>query len=363
MRRINSTSRPRLGRPAVQQDLIVQEIRDQIVAGELLPGSRLPTRESISQKYGAGANTVQRAIDKLRDDGFILSNGRNGTHVSPEPPHLTRYALVFPSVPSDSQWVRFWTALNNEAISVQRNQGRTLAIYYGVSRDHGSNDYLALQQDVLDHRVAGIIFATPPFGVLNTPVLDEPGIPRISIMAESDEVKLPRITPDINSFFDQAIKFLHERGCRKIAFLNPSGLENTPSQCAELLAAKGMMTQPFWNQIVHLSLPHTAQNLVQLLMHVTQNERPDGLIIGDDNLVEYATAGLVAAGVRVPDDIQVVAHCNFPWPTPSVVPVRRLGYDARQVLQTAIDYVDAMRRGEPVPQATPIYARFEDELL
>src|ERR1043165_1634150 len=95
-----SVSRPRLGRPSDRQDLIVQELREQIVAGELAPGSRLPTRESIGQKYGAGANTWKRALDKLRDDGFIKSSGRNGTHVCPEPPHLTRYGVVFPDTPS-----------------------------------------------------------------------------------------------------------------------------------------------------------------------------------------------------------------------------------------------------------------------
>ena len=132
----------RIGRPADRQELIIQELRDQIVAGQLSPGCRLPNRDEIGQKYGAGANTVQRALDRLKLDGFVYSSGRNGTFVSAEPPHLTRYAVVFPALPSQSQaWVRFWTALTNEAISIQNTQNRKLPLYYGINEDAATDDY------------------------------------------------------------------------------------------------------------------------------------------------------------------------------------------------------------------------------
>ena len=51
----------------------------------------------------------------------------------------------------------------------------------------------------------------------------------------------------------------------------------------------------------------------------------------DDNLVPDATAGLVAADVRVPYDIEVVAHANLPHSTPSAVPARRIGFNVRQL--------------------------------
>lgn len=354
----------RLGRPAERQDLIVQELREQIVGGQLLPGSRLPTRDEIGQRYGAGANTVQRALDRLRDDGFIHSSGRNGTHVSVEPPHLTRYAVVFPAVPTQAdQWVRFWTALSNEAIRIQSQEDRKLPLYYGVDSDPNSESYQELLRDVLAHRVAGIVFTSNPYKLAGTPILDEPNIPRIGIMEPSASVPVPTIHPDAKSFFNKALDYLQERGCRKIAFINPPGVDAFDSTLPQDITARGLTTQPFWNQTVHLALPQAARDITHLLMHANQTERPDGLIISDDNLVEYAAAGLVAAGVRVPDDLEVVAHCNFPWPTPSVVPVRRLGFDAGEVLQSAINYIDAMRRGDSVPPETKIAARFDHEVL
>lgn len=363
---MNTTSSPRtrLGRPADRQDLIDREIREQIVAGHLLPGSRLPTRDEIGQKYGAGANTVQRALDRLRVDGFIQSSGRNGTHVSVEPPHLTRYAVVFPGNPSQPHdWVSFFTALRNEAIRAQRTEGRKLPLYYGVHQDPTNDDYQALLADVLAHRVAGIVFASSAHGLVGSPILEAPGIPRVGIMLPAPHATFPTIYTDANSFLDRALKFLQERGCRKVAFINPPGFESLCEPMLEKIAKLGMETRPFWNQTVSVSIPYTARNLAHLLFHPEQTDRPDGLIISDDNLVEHATAGLLDAGVQVPGDIEVVAHCNFPWPTPSIVQVQRLGFDAHEVLQLAIDYIDALRRGESVAPVATIPARFENELL
>ena len=88
------------------------------------------------------------------------------------------------------------------------------------------------------------------------------------------------------------------------------------------------------------------------MMAANPKDRPDSLLILDDNLVEAATAGLVDAGVRVPRDMTVVARCNFPHPAPSAVPVMRVGYDVRELLSVCLDGLMRQRRGEPVPDIT-----------
>src|SRR5207249_5277576 len=109
----SSMNDSRLGRPADRQEAVVQELRERIVGGTLPPGSRLPTRLEIEQQFGVGSGTVQRALDRLKQDGFVQTSGRNGTFVVEEPPHLTRYAVVFPSLPQGTGWLRFWTALSS----------------------------------------------------------------------------------------------------------------------------------------------------------------------------------------------------------------------------------------------------------
>lgn len=340
---------------------IVHDLRRKIVQGEWPPGSRLPTRPEIEKAFGASRVTVQRALDCLIKDGFVYANGRQGTFVSQEPPHLTRYALVFPAVPSDGpRWVRFWTALANEAIGLRGAQERDLALYHGVDGHVDGEDFRRLVHEVRAHRVAGLIFASSPHLVRGTPLLDEPHLSRVAIASAGASLEMPTVEPDRRSFFVRTLDHFLACGRRRIAFINPPGI--VEASLFALLAERGLVARPHWCQTVHQSTPAAARNCVHLLMHAGQAERPDALLISDDNLVEHATAGLIAAGVRVPEDVEVVAHCNFPWPTPSVMPVKRLGYDARQVLGACIESIDRQRRGESVPPATKIAAWFEDEI-
>jgi DNA-binding LacI/PurR family transcriptional regulator len=349
-----------LGRPADRTNLIVRELRGQIVKGQLTPGSQLPTRAEIEESFSAGATTVQRALEHLRRDGFIQVNGRQGTFVVDNPPHLTNYALVFSSDPSIDNWTRFHAALQNEAQVLQQIRDFNIQIYYNINQHSESSDFRKLVKEVQSHRLGGIIFASNPFLVADTPLLSDTGIARVAIMGDKHDYNWPIVSNDSASFWQRAIQYLASRGRKRLGVLIPSGLQRSMED--HLLSSIGqysMTIQPHWIQGMTLGAPEFAANIMHLLMHSGQNERPDALIIADDNLVEHAMRGLVAAGVNVPNDVDVVAHCNFPYLTPSVLPVKRLGYDARQVLQACIDN---LKNTQQKPLVTRIPALFEEEV-
>ena len=41
-------------------------------------------------------------------------------------------------------------------------------------------------------------------------------------------------------------------------------------------------------------------------------DRPDCMLVSDDIVVDSVVAGILDAGLRVGEDIDVVAHCNYP---------------------------------------------------
>lgn len=350
-----------LGRPADSKNRIVSEMRARIVGGELLPGSRFPTRTEIARIYGAGTATVQTALDALTNEGFIRVQARRGTFVVDNPPHLARYGVVFLSASDEFKRNRFSTALDSEVRHLRHQRpDLEIAEYYGVDGHEDSEDYQRLVREVRAHRIAGLIFTAHPFPVKGTPLLDEPGVPRVALMDALGELPVPIISLNMDSFFAHALDDLKARGRKRIAFLNPTGICDWQDKLLPLLAQRGMETRPFWWQCVAPENAETARFVAHLLMRC--EERPDALIIGDDNLLEYAVAGLVAAGTRVPEELTVVAHCNFPYPTPSALPVRRLGFDARRVLEACIRSIDSQRDNVEVPQVTNIKAVFEEEL-
>ena len=54
-------------------------------------------------------------------------------------------------------------------------------------------------------------------------------------------------------------------------------------------------------------------------------------------------AGLAALALRCPADVDVVAHANFPWPTPSALPITRIGFDATDILKQALIDLERQR--------------------
>jgi DNA-binding LacI/PurR family transcriptional regulator len=108
----------------------------------------------------------------------------------------------------------------------------------------------------------------------------------------------------------------------------------------------------------------SADECVHLLLHDGQTERPDTLIIDNDNLLEPAVRGLTAAGARVPEDVEIVSHANYPLlhQEPLPVPVTRLGFDMRRILDACFNSLRAQRSGEG-PVSPTIGAVFESEIV
>ena len=354
-------------RPVVSKGEIVLALRRRIALGEWAPGSRLPTHRELRREMNANIVTLGRAIDQLRLEGFIDTQGARGTFVSMRPPHLYRYALVFPSHPLEENWPRVWDALAKEAVAIQRDGELEIPIYYDVVKILGapSGDYDRLHDDVLAHRLAGVIFASHPWVVRNTPILDEPGIPRVALMEPepADYPNVAAVRMAGNTLIERALDYLAAKGRKRLGVLTIPGLVGEGTETIRRqAAARGMETRPYWIQSVNRQTPISARDCIHLMMRNGQVDRPDALLVADDNLVEYATAGLVDAGVRVPTDVDVVVHCNFPWPTPSVVPVIRIGFDADQLLAVCIKSIDAQRQSGQLPVPVTVPALFEDEL-
>ena len=350
-------------RPPVKQDEIVAHLRGLILRGRLKPGERIPARTEIERLFDTSSVTAQRAFDRLIEDGFVAVQGKRGTFVAERPPHLYRYALCFPQTMESGQWVRFWTVLANVARAMEKAAPYRLSVYHGINKRVAEEDYHALLEDVAARRLAGIVFATNPHLVQGTPILDEPEVPRVAMMSAPVQPGVLGVSFDSTAFLERAVEFLVSRGRRRLAaIVVPHFVDPLLPRFENVLAAHGLVFHPYWIQMAFQSEAAWAAHLAELLFRGPEGERPDGLIVVDDNLVEPACRGLLQAGLRVPADLDVVAHCNFPPPVSSVVPVSRLGYDIFGVLELCLELLNRQRRKEVLPEVTSVVPQFEWEV-
>jgi DNA-binding transcriptional regulator YhcF (GntR family) len=342
-------------RPPVEQDRIVAYIRAQIRDGHLPPGARVPGRLELIDRFQVSAMTVQRAFDRLLADGFVEVRGRRGTFVCAAPADRHLFVLAFPQ--AQERPMRFWSVLAEVARDLVAPPDR-LKLLYEVDQHTGSAGYAELLEDVRQRRIAGIFFATDPFLIAGTPILTEPGVPRIAIA----EGKSKYVSHSLNlgqAMLPRAVAWLAGRGRRRLVHLNLPGAHR-PGEFARLLAAHGLACPPWAEQGLTQSGAAWAEQLTLLLFALPPDQRPDGLVIGDDHLTDAVCRALLRLGLTAAD-LDVVTHCNFPEPPPAF-PVTRLGYDNRALLKLGLQSLRNLAAGQPVPPVQRLDPQFEWEL-
>jgi DNA-binding LacI/PurR family transcriptional regulator len=304
-----------------------------------------------------------RALNKLKQDGFIYADSTRGTFVSENPPHLTRYALAFQARPvgkSSTGWNRFWRSLHRVAGEINAGDQSKVETFFDINSHTDEPDHRRLLGEVINERLAGAIFVGP-VEVMSEQCMQISGLPIVAITAVPKDASYPRVYIDYQSFVTKACDYLASRGRRRVAVL--CGYDDGFAGFQEAILARGMDTKPFWQLPFETTRPNAAFAATRLLLDAAHAERPDALVVCDDNMVESALAAVSDAGIQVPRDLEIVAHCNWQELLPTTLPIRRLGYDSNRVLRAAMNAIDSQRRGETHAAWVGIKAEFEDEII
>jgi DNA-binding LacI/PurR family transcriptional regulator len=344
---------------------LLNELRRRILAGELAPGSQLPTRLEWAQEFQASPHTLHRAVDLLRRDGFVSVVARKATYVAKHLPNRFHFAMVFGSRPlPDGAWNRFFQTLATAATHYDGSDAepRRISVHTGVENHPDNREMTALLHAMDTQSLAGLIFPEEPYGsgLVETPLMTRPGIPRVvfrgtPLNADTAAVRFG------GTILEKALDHLAAQGCRRIAVLGNLGSRPDEQTTAAAIRDRGMILRPHWFLMLPVERPECARKVAHLLLHEGQPERPDGLLIADDNLVEHAQMGIVDSGIRVGHELHLVIHANFPSSVRNVLPARRLGYDARTALKFCLELLEEVRQGKP-PGVRTIPAVFEEEM-
>lgn len=352
-------------RPNGLQKTISEQLRIEVRQGRFPPGTRLPRHVELQARFKTTPATVQAALDKLAADGFIRTAGRGGTFVTDYPPCLTRYALVFPGpLNAAAPGINFWKVLARLAKARNGSEPRRFLFYTSLNGHTDEPDYVRLRHDVRDQLLAGVLFAANPYALANTPLLGEmlaqPSLPKVAFMTKPSYPEIPAVAAAELDSLTAPLDCFRKRGCRRLAVLNMATGEgdhggpdaSTEGRLVAAAASRGLEIRPYWLQAVAGSAAVRSRQLVHLLLQGPPEQRPDALWITDDCLVPAATAGIVDAGVRVPQELAVVAHCNYPEPPAAAVPVIWHGLAVGQVLDTCLALLEQQRLGQAVPRLT-----------
>lgn len=87
---------------------IAARIRADIISGNLAPGEQLPKTSDLMEQFGVASQTLQRALQLLKAEGFIYGLSGRGVFVRPTPLHaVDSVATMAPSADGEPYaWIK-----------------------------------------------------------------------------------------------------------------------------------------------------------------------------------------------------------------------------------------------------------------
>ena len=235
------------------------------------------------------------------------------------------------------------------------------ARYYDVGAGARAADYQRLAADAANACIGGLLFTTDPWQLWDAPFVRQPDLRKAGIMSAGRRGDMDAVV--FHSFYGPAMEWLAAHGRRRVAAICASTLSGSRDFVAGIHGQAeqcGLVLPPHWLQFADFSHPAAVRPLVRLLLAGPASGRPQALLVGDDNLTPDVELVLLELGIRVPKELEVVAHCNFPPPALQRLPMRRIGYDLRQLLCDVVaQFRNGRRNGHPEVITVP--PLWEDE--
>jgi DNA-binding transcriptional regulator YhcF (GntR family) len=332
-------------------------MRDLILNGEWAPGARIPTKLDLRRELDASDGTIQKALHELREQGFLRAHGRLGTFVTQYPPHIHRIGIVLGSTKPSRMWSGTLEALAAEA---SRGPTRKVSVYFDCSLHDGepSSGVNHLEEDIRKGLLAGVILLWSKKGLVERMRNIRPELICVSMNDHDEPGVVQRISLGSNTL--RAMEKFRADGRSRLAVV--ATFNHYHDQCASIIAAAadhGLQTRHSWIHYFDPSSGLSARAVMELMMSLPPEARPDAIYITDDHLVHEAVEGLATADLDVSRELTVIGHNNFPSRPRVPFPIHLLGPDLSHILNAGLAAIQMAQEGPPPAAVLQLPPAFE----
>jgi hypothetical protein len=321
---------------------MAKEIRERYLK-PARPGGRLLPVSQLARELDVSVTTVLEAQRILARNHELEIRHGSGVYV-PEP--------------SGPRWVGIFTAFNilqprtsNFHLRVPDELGRFLElnglrteVYLGgpmLSENDPPSACARLVADVAAGRLNGLVMLTCP-----STLAWEEWVAALSVPVVGAHTPF-RVDVGYTDLVHRAVRRLHEQGCRRVAML-AWAYDGLRGPFRDALSDCNLDYRPEWVRgDLNPKLSGAGWEEFREVWSA-RSEKPDGILVMDDVLCDEACVAIQELGIRVPDQLRVVAHANkgagrrYPFPvTEALVDPERFAREMGGLLLRRL-------RGEPV---------------
>lgn len=344
---------------------IYENYKNMILEGKLKRGDKVPTEKEISRIYNVSRITSQKAMDLLRDEGYLERVPRRGTFVTATQvengPDCAKYRNIGLAMPDIDQvfGIDFLKGVQYQAKI--KNYGLLLGSTY-VTQDE---EYLSIER-LTENGALGIIWMPVCSDSHNLQILKNTltNYPMVLADRELTGISVPAVCSDNETASTELMQYLFSIGHSKIAFVGTSTdstvVNNRLNGFIKAYANNGTGLEPgriitnIKSTMPGMDRKEFVDRDISILQKFIENNPDITAVFASTyniaKLVEYAIKKLK---LRVPEDISIVC---FDSPESPIVKqffthVRQNEFEmGTEAARTLIDIIE----GREVPQKTYI---------
>jgi|GEM_PF-625506 len=323
MTKITQPKRPfggiEIGRREVAHRLISARLREQILQGEIAPGTELPATSSLAQQWKTSYYTAHTALKNLEKEGLLERKHGTGTYVREQRNVLKSIGVYYNS--SDiwtNDEMAFYRNIYGALERRLRKQKMALSVF-ADPRPEGTRDTIlpALQRAVERCEIQGVIAPMVSEGnlrwLLKLPVpfaVISSGVGIANKVSLAGPHNLGRMLIDLKAQGCNTVGIISDLYADEHAAI-PSDRLMFDEQFARELAITGMSTRPAWIRKSKKKERDMAGFGYREFHELwRQPEHPDAVIAFPDTVVRGVILAALEAGVRAPRDVRFFFHRN-----------------------------------------------------
>jgi hypothetical protein len=299
---------------------------------------------TLIEVLGASQNTVRSAQALLAREGYLDIRHGSGVYVTERGVRkhvgiFTEFDITHPSIEKAGNLL-LWHLRR-----LLEQQGVLHELYIGSAQPGqppGEHSCWRFWNDIANRLLDGVV-ALSPADAVHMPVLQNARPAVVGTCFQFPHA----IGVDHMQMVRDGVRALHEQGCRRPALMiwnDRADIDVFKEAVAEL----GMPFEPLWvrNEIEPLQTAAGWQELRDIWL--ARREKPDGLLVGDDVLFRDAQLAIAELGIRVPDQLRVVAAANRGSGIKPIIPVTLFEVDLEEQARALVDILRRLMNGEQV---------------
>ena len=294
---------------------LANSIESRILEGVYPLHSRLPAERELAKEFSVAVMTARQGFGLLVQKGFLQRDRIKGTIVVRNEVAAANVAVIFgDSVTAESAhyYRGILSRLNDGAMARRWN----LRYYDELNRDAFPEECVRKNEELLlkDHRsdpFNGLIVSSPG----EESIIPQEMVGLIPVAIAESASPDTDVCPDYEHFGSEAIRVLHESGCRRMFFFCSHWITQKPPESIfaviqeaqnRSLVMPGIHCQKLHSQGYAME-KEIFENFQALMRQWAERGEafPDGLIFNDDITLRSVIPAILQSGVVIPRDSRI----------------------------------------------------------